>query len=196
MSDDHALFLDRDGTIIKDCEGALIESNIRFEDGLKDFIRFAIEKKFKIIMITNQTSVSKGLFSFSQMIKMNNIVLKRVNDLLKQEVFNEIFICPFHPNAQVLRYKLDSEDRKPKPGMLLKAQKKLNLNLNKSIMVGDRVSDIVAGNLAGCKTVMKINNYSSLKMITTDLKYSKNMTVPDYKVNKLIEIIPIMDSIL
>ena len=41
-------------------------------------------------MITNQTSVSKGLFSFSQMIKMNNIVLKRVNDLLKQEVFNEI----------------------------------------------------------------------------------------------------------
>ena len=44
------LFLDRDGTIIKDCEGALIESNIRFEDGLKDFIRFAIEKKFKIII--------------------------------------------------------------------------------------------------------------------------------------------------
>ena len=62
MKFDHALFVDRDGTIIKDCEGALNKSNIELEQGLELFLKFAI-KKFRIIIVTSQTAVSRGLIS-------------------------------------------------------------------------------------------------------------------------------------
>ncbi len=146
-------------------------------------------------MVTNQTSVSKGLISFSEMKKTNDILLQKINAFIGQKVFDGVFICPFHPDASVKKYKLDSEDRKPKPGMFLKAKEKLSLNLRKSIMVGDRVSDIVAGNLVGCTTVLKVNKFSNLKMIKTDLIYSSEMETPDFRVNNLLEIIRIMDEI-
>lgn len=196
MDTNHALFLDRDGTIINDCEGVLHEKNILFEEGLKDFLEIALKKNYFIIMVSNQTSVSKGLISYEKMNNINNILLLRINDLLGQNVFNEVFICPYHPDAQVLKYRINSEDRKPKPGMFFKAQKRLNINLKNSIMVGDRVSDIVAGNLAGCKTVLKINKFSNLKMITTNLKYSKEMEQPNYKISKLREMITIMENLI
>ena len=196
MKFDHALFVDRDGTIIKDCEGALNKSNIEFEHGLEIFLRFAIKKKFRIVMVTNQTAVSRGLISMNKMIETNSFLTSKIDKLLGQKVFDEIFICPFHPDAQISQYRLDSDDRKPKPGMIFKAQKKLNLNLKKSIMVGDRISDIVSGNLAGCTTILKINKFSKLKIIKSNLKYSKEMEIPNYKVNKLLEIIPIMEKLV
>ena len=195
MTSDHALFLDRDGTIIEDCEGALSSDKIKFEKHFFDFIKYVIKKKYKIVMVTNQTSVSKGLISFSEMKKTNDILLQKINAFIGQKVFDGVFICPFHPDASVKKYKLDSEDRKPKPGMFLKAKEKLSLNLRKSIMVGDRVSDIVAGNLVGCTTVLKVNKFSNLKMIKTDLIYSSEMETPDFRVNNLLEIIRIMDEI-
>ena len=195
MTFDHALFLDRDGTIIEDCEGALSLDKIKFEEHLFDFISYVIKKKFKIIMVTNQTSVSKGLISFPEMKKTNDILLQKMNAILGQKVFDSVFICPYHPNAYITKYKFDSEDRKPKPGMFFKARDKLSLNLKKSIMVGDRVSDIVAGNLAGCTTILKLNKFSNLKMIETNLVYSKKMEIPNFRVNSLLEIIPIMEKI-
>ena len=196
MDDKKGLFLDRDGTIINDCEGVLYEKDIKFEKGLNEFLKRALINKYYIVMVTNQTSVAKGLISYSEMDAINKIILHKINDRLGQNVFNEVLICPFHPDAQVLKYRINSEDRKPKPGMLLKAQKKYNINLKKSIMVGDRKSDIVAGNLAGCTTVLKFNKFSNLKMIKTDLKYSKEMEKPNYRVTKLTEIIPIMDNLI
>ena len=195
MTFDHALFLDRDGTIIEDCEGALSLDKIKFEEHLFDFISYAIKRKFKIVMVTNQTSVSKGLITFSEMKKINNILLRKINDFVGQKVFDSVFICPYHPDAFITKYKFDSEDRKPKPGMFFKAREKLSLNLKNSIMVGDRISDVVAGNLAGCTTILKLNKFSNLKMIKTNLKYSKKMEIPNFKVNNLLEIIPIMEKI-
>ena len=63
-------------------------------------------------------------------------------------------------------------------------------------MIGDRVSDIVCGNVAGCITILKINKFSKLKTIKTNLKYSVEMEKPNYKVNKLEEAIPIMEKIV
>ena len=195
MNMDRALFLDRDGTIIKDCEGVLYKNNIQFEEGLNSFLQVAIQKKIKIIMISNQTSVSKGLISFTEMNEVNNYLLQKINDLLGCNVFDHVFLCPYHPDAQILKYRMNSQDRKPRPGMLFKAKKIFNLDLQRSIMVGDRVSDILAGNIAGCKTVMKISDFSETEMIKTDLKYSEEMIIPNHKVKNLVEIIPIMDNL-
>ena len=196
MTSDHALFLDRDGTIIEDCEGVLSLDKIKFEKHFFDFIKYVIKKKYKIVMVTNQTSVSKGLISFAKMKKTNDILVQKINTFVGQKVFDGIFICPYHPDASIKQYRFDSEDRKPKPGMFLKAKEKLSLNLEKSIMVGDRVSDIVAGNLAGCCTILKVNKFSNLKIIKSNLIYSRKMETPDYRVTNLLEIIPIMEEII
>ena len=195
MKYDHALFLDRDGTVIEECEYLLSENNIKIEKGLKELLLYSLKKKFKIIMVTNQTVVSRGLLTYEQMEHLNDIIIKKVNSLLGQNSFHGVFICPYHPDAQVLKYKYDSEDRKPKAGMLKKARDRFKINFKNSFMVGDRVSDIVAGNSVCCTTILKVNKFSKLKMIKSDLKFSKELTVPDYKVEGLDEIIPIMEKL-
>ena len=67
--------------------------------------------------------------------------------------------------------------------------------MSRSIFVGDRVSDIVAGNIAGCKTVLLSGTENSTDMIKTDLNYSEKNTIPDYNVDKLGDIIPIMETL-
>ena len=150
MTFDHALFLDRDGTIIEDCEGALSLDKIKFEEHLFDFISYAIKRKFKIVMVTNQTSVSKGLITFSEMKKINNILLRKINDLVGQKVFDSVFICPYHPDAFITKYKLDSEDRKPKPGMLIEMSYKKNIDLSSSLFIGDSSRDEECAIQANC----------------------------------------------
>jgi D,D-heptose 1,7-bisphosphate phosphatase len=190
-----ALFLDRDGTIIIDKENLFYIKDIKFIDGIFDLLLAAKKRSYKIIMVTNQTIVSRGLQKYSKMKKINNVILDKINVEIGIKAFDDVFICPYHPNANVKKYRFDSYFRKPKPGMLTKAQIKFNINLSDSLMVGDRKSDIIAGNLAGCKTVMIKGKFNNSKLIETSLKANPVLCVPDYKVKNLKEIIHIMDII-
>ena len=190
-----ALFLDRDGTVINDKENLFYTKDIKFIDGIFDLLLAAKERSYKIILVTNQTIVSKGLQNYSEMKKINNIILDKINFQIGIKAFDDVFICPFHPNANVKKYKFDSYFRKPNPGMIIKAQIKFNINLSASLMVGDRKSDIIAGNSVGCKTVMIKGKFNNSKLIETSLKTSPDLCVPDYKVKNLKEIINIMDII-
>ena len=111
MSLNKALFLDRDGTIIYDCMGVLKIEDIQFRNGLKNFLTKALENKYKIIMVTNQTAVSKGLTSYSKMKKVNDTLINKINNLVGQIVFSDVFICPYHPMAQIKRFRKDSRVR-------------------------------------------------------------------------------------
>ena len=70
-----------------------------------------------------------------------------------------MYYCPHHPEAKIEKYRLDCDCRKPKPGMLVKAQQELNIDLKKSFMIGDKLTDIEAGRNAGCKTIMVRTGY-------------------------------------
>ncbi len=63
------------------------------------------------------------------------------------------YYCPHHPDAKIKAYRIECDCRKPKPGMLLKASQDLNIDLTQSFMIGDRLSDIMAGQKAGCKAI-------------------------------------------
>ena len=191
-----ALFLDRDGTIIFDKGISLNPNKIIFMEGLFELLEAAKKRSFKIIIVTNQTVVSKGLKTYREMKMLNDIILKKINIKLGMNVFDRVYFCPFHPNANINRYRFDSYFRKPQPGMLFKAQGKFNLDLKNSLMVGDRTSDIVAGNLADCKTIMIKGKHNKSEMIESSLKIQKEIIKPNYKVNKLVDIIPIMDSLI
>ena len=146
-------------------------------------------------MISNQTVVSKGLLTYDQMLFLNNKIIKKIDELCNKKVFDDVYLCPFHPDAQVKKYKRDSNYRKPKPGMLIKAKQKFNISFHRSLMIGDRISDVISGNLVGCNTVLKLNEYSSARLIKSDLEYLPKMKKPDYEVNSLKDIIPIMDTL-
>ena len=77
-----------------------------------------------------------------------------------------IYYCPFHPSKGIGKYLRDSYDRKPNPGMLLKAKKNFNLDMNESILIGDKISDIQAGNKSLVKTNILFNKKKK--------KYKKN----------------------
>jgi D-glycero-D-manno-heptose 1,7-bisphosphate phosphatase len=152
-----AIFLDRDGVLNR----ALIKNgkpyppfdldNLEILDGVKNSI-FALQKaNWLVIVVTNQPDVARNIIS-----KEN---VEKINSHLKSTLqFNEIYTC-YHDNEDFC------DCRKPKPGMLVAASKKNNIILKNSYMVGDRWSDIEAGNKAGCKTIFIDYDYREKKPI-------------------------------
>ena len=141
-----ALFLDRDGVLNK-----LIKKNnneYRPPWKIEEIIIFnnayeLIKKSKKLnlipIVITNQPDIGRGDIPYENAFKINKIIM----DSLKIDKF---YICPHGTDHEC-------NCRKPKPGMLLKAAKEYKINLDHSIMVGDRKKDVLAGREAGCKTI-------------------------------------------
>ena len=107
MATTKALFLDRDGTVINDKENLFYTKDIKFIDGIFDLLLAAKKRSYKIILVTNQTIVSKGLQNYSEMKKINNIILDKINFQIGIKAFDDVFICPFHPNANVKKYKFE-----------------------------------------------------------------------------------------
>lgn len=140
------MFLDRDGVINK---LILRGGKAQAPYSLKEFELFSgVEEAFKIIknagyltvIVTNQPDVARGWVSKENVELVNN----KICELLHVD---DLRVC-YHTNAD------NCDCRKPLPGMLLAAAKELNINMKNSFMIGDRYSDISAGHLAGCKTVL------------------------------------------
>ena len=146
----HAVFLDRDGTINYDSGYVKNPDDIKILEGVSEGIRkLKRDFGFKIVVISNQAGVAKGLMTIEDVEAVNS----RIDFLLKQgqAEIDRFYYCPHHPQ-------FSSEDeakcRKPSPQMLLKATEDMNLDLSRSYMVGDRESDIICGLNAGVKSIL------------------------------------------
>lgn len=149
-----AVFIDRDGVIneLKNYEEAVYvtkEKDIKLIDKAAEGIKKLNEKNIKVIVISNQSQVAKGLVTIDGINKIN----QHLNNLLKNKgaKIDEFYFCPHHPNNGVNEYCVECECRKPKPGLILKASKENKIDIKKSYMIGDRIIDIKAGKSAGCK---------------------------------------------
>ena len=144
-----ALFLDRDGVINIDKGYVYKIENIEFIEEIFNICKYYQKKGYLIIIITNQSGIARGYYTqedFFRLMDWMKIELK------KRGVFiTDVFFCPHHPDE-------NCECRKPKPGMILKAKEKYNLDLENSILIGDKNSDIEAGKQAGIKKLIKVNN--------------------------------------
>jgi len=146
-----AVFLDRDGVLSK----AFIKNGRSFAPkNLKDFKLFSESKKsvkklqlsgFMVIVVTNQPDVGKKIIS-KKILKKMHYKLKKVAKV------DAIYTCTHSQN-------MNCNCRKPKPGMILKAAKKYKINLKKSFMIGDRLSDIIAGQKANCRSIFLDKKY-------------------------------------
>lgn len=150
-----AVFLDRDGTIniskgfLRDCE------DMELIPGVAQQIRKINESGYLAIVVTNQPVIARGECSIEELERIH----EKMETLLGHEgaYIDDLFYCPHHPDrgfeGERTEYKIDCECRKPKPGMLLQAAEKYNIDLEASYMIGDDEKDMEAGRRAGCKLV-------------------------------------------
>jgi len=145
-----ALFLDRDGVINKEIEYLYRIEDVEFIDGIFETCRFFQQRDFLLVVITNQAGIARGKYSVEDFNKLNDWMLNEFRrcgvEILKT------YYSPYHPTAGIGPFRKDSFDRKPNPGMILKARDDFELSLRDSILVGDKESDIVAGINAGVGT--------------------------------------------
>jgi len=148
-----AIFLDRDGVLIEDVHLLTNSGQIQILEGAPQALRSLKEAGFRLIVISNQTVVARGLLTEQEVYAIN----AQMEHLLEQAGgprLDGFFFCPHHPNATLPAYRTSCECRKPRPGLLLRAAREHNLNLSASFAVGDRITDIIAGARAGCRTVL------------------------------------------
>jgi D-glycero-D-manno-heptose 1,7-bisphosphate phosphatase len=147
ISGNRALFLDRDGVINHDSGYTSSAENFRFIDGIFDLCRTARRSGYLLIVVTNQAGIGRGYYSEQDFVTLTNWMCERFED--EDAPITDVLHCSYHPEYGVGCYKKESFDRKPNPGMLLRAAEKHGLDLEHSIMIGDKDSDMQAASKAG-----------------------------------------------
>jgi D,D-heptose 1,7-bisphosphate phosphatase len=154
------VFLDRDGTINKIDNFITKPEDFELIDGAAEAVKKINSLGYLAIVITNQPVIARGDVDFET---LDLIHMKMETDLGKHGAYiDDIFYCPHHPDkgfaGERPEYKIDCDCRKPKPGMILKAAARYNIDLSKSYMVGDDIRDVNAGINACCIPVFLTND--------------------------------------
>ena len=150
-----ALFLDRDGVINVEKHYVHRIEDFEFVDGIFDMCRCAQELGFKLVVITNQAGIARGYYTVADYERLTEWMLERFASHGIQ--IHRVYYCPYHPTAGIGDYRRVSFDRKPNPGMILRAKEDLNLDLSASVLVGDKDSDLQAGEAAGIRYNLKLS---------------------------------------
>ena len=161
-----AVFLDRDGVINR--EGGYVHNvdEFHFIDGVFDACLEMSKAGYRLIVITNQAGIARGYYTEDDFHHLTEWML---NEFRKHGIeIDGVYYCPHHPVHGVGDYRRDCDCRKPAPGMILRAAKEHSLDLRRSILVGDKVTDIEAGRAAGVGCCVLVLTGYSLGAADTD----------------------------
>jgi D-glycero-D-manno-heptose 1,7-bisphosphate phosphatase len=145
-----ALILDRDGVINYDYGYVHTREKFDFIEGIFEVARYAYEQKHKLIIITNQSGIGRGYYNEKDFHLLTGWMCQQF--LNAGAPIDRVYFSPCHPTDGVGPYAKDDYFRKPHPGMILQAQKDFSIDLTRSVLVGDKVTDIQAGDAAGVGT--------------------------------------------
>jgi D-glycero-D-manno-heptose 1,7-bisphosphate phosphatase len=157
-----AVFIDRDGVINHDLGYVFKWDDFKFIDGAIDAMRMLIKENFLLFIITNQSGIGRRYYSVSDLLLLNKELCEYLN--CNSVKIEEIYYCPHLPEDKCAC-------RKPSPGLILQAEREHAINLRRSFMIGDKLSDVEAGLRAGVGTNINIHQYATPKK-QQDLNYS------------------------
>ena len=136
-------FLDRDGVINSSSINNGYIGNIKdfkWIKGAKKTIKYLKLKKYKVVIVTNQSGIARGYFKLKDLYKLHNYLRSELTKFGTK--VDKIFFCPYHKDGTIKKYKRNSILRKPKIGMFLKASKIWAIDKKKSFMIGDQKTDM------------------------------------------------------
>jgi D-glycero-D-manno-heptose 1,7-bisphosphate phosphatase len=150
MSSSRAVFFDRDGTLMEEAHYCGDPAEVRVYPGVSETLRRLKNAGFRIVVVTNQSGIGRGLITEEQYRAVEAEFLRQVGDGL----VDATYFCPDAPDAPSLR-------RKPEPGMLLEAAADFEIDLSRSYLVGDKSADIECGRRVGVRTILVRTGYGA-----------------------------------
>ncbi|HAM72973.1 MAG TPA: D,D-heptose 1,7-bisphosphate phosphatase [Verrucomicrobiales bacterium] len=151
-----AVFLDRDGTLNREADGLRSIDALELLPGAAEGVQRLNQAGLRVVVVTNQPVVAKGQVTEGELREIHNKLESLLG--LEHAFVDRIYHCPHHPEkgfpGERPELKIDCDCRKPRPGMLLRAARELNLDLGRSWMVGDTTVDVAAARAAGVKPVL------------------------------------------
>ena len=159
MNGRRAVFLDRDGTIIEDHGYVYDRGQLTWIPGAADAIARLKDSGALVIVVTNQGGVGHGSYTEADVRTLHHYMAGRLKHAGTD--IDAWYYCPYHPDAVVPKYRIDADCRKPRPGMIINAAVEHTIDLSRSYLVGDKVSDIEAGRRAGVRTVLVRTGYGA-----------------------------------
>lgn len=165
-----AIFLDRDGTIVKEVEGKTPETlgyllsveDVELIAGSADAIAAARRLGFMIIIITNQSAIARGWLTESELEKINSKMYSLLLGLNPEAKIDALYFSPYHTSGVVDKFSIEHISRKPDIGMILEAKEKFDIDLTASYMIGDAYSDVKCGINAGLKNILVQTGYGKM----------------------------------
>ncbi len=154
---DRAVFLDRDGTLIDEVGYLDRLDRLHVFPWSVDAVRLLNRAGFRVIVVTNQAGVARGLFPETFVDEVHGAL--RARFAAGGAVLEEFYYCPHHPAAAVEAYRVTCDCRKPRPGMIWRAQRELGIDPARSFVVGDRWIDVEMGRAAGARAVLVRTGY-------------------------------------
>lgn len=176
-SEKPAVFLDRDGVLTEENGYIAAVDDLRLFPYTAECIRQIQQKGYYAIVITNQSGVARGFFTEEKLQEMNEYLKKQTN-------VDAIFYCPHHPEGKIEKYRIKCRCRKPLSGMFETACRKYQIDMQHSYMVGDRASDIMAGQNAGVKTILLESGYGTAGL--------ESAVTPDYTMKDLRDVLAVL----
>lgn len=150
-----AFFLDRDGVIIEDANYLSKPEQLRLIPGAAQGIALIREKGYKVIVVSNQSGIARGYFTFEDLFKVE----KALAGMLAEEgaKVDSWYYCPHHEKGKIAQYAVKCSCRKPLPGLVLQGASEHNIDLKNSALIGDKLSDIECAVNAGIGHFAKVS---------------------------------------
>lgn len=169
-----AIFLDRDGTLMEDRGYICDFSEAAIFPFAIEAVRLMNEHNFKVIVVTNQSSIARAICTEDQVREIHRQIQEFF--LNRGAVIDDFYYCPYHIDGVIEKFKKKHECRKPSPGMILQAAKDYDIDLSRSFLIGDSECDVLAGQNAGCRSILVLTGKGT--QTRTELK-RKNIK-PDF----------------
>jgi D-glycero-D-manno-heptose 1,7-bisphosphate phosphatase len=148
-----AVFLDRDGTLIELVHHLADPAKVRLLPRAGQAVKALRDAGFTCVLVTNQSAIGRGLLTVEGLGEVHAEVLRQLAE--EGTTVDGHYYCPLEPRVKNPRV-VEHPDRKPGPGMLLRASAELGLEITRSVMVGDTLSDLLAGRNAGCERTILV----------------------------------------
>ena len=173
-----ALFLDRDGVINVDKNYVWRIEDFEFLPDIFELCRAAQTVGLLPIIVTNQAGIGRGYYTEQDFQTLTEWMLAEFS--AHGIGIGRVYHCPYHPTEGIGEYRRDSPDRKPNPGMILRAKDHLGLDLSQSVLVGDKDSDIDAGRAAGVGYNIKLLHDAEAKRSPNSLEFDTLHAIGDW----------------